>query len=218
MKRSSRVTIRAIVVASAVAVLGLLTLVMWRSSQAIRSAAEEFGAEHEFQFVARPLPQAVNAGFAGHPARQPSLFRPPAFRTISTCLPDRWSTRQAGTLLHQYAVGRNLLGFKQKMPRGSSQDRCNGASIQTRRQNLAERAAVEDEKAIVGGGHYKFRIVRVSRERRSPARSAANQAVPGQLHIGEAEHPLACTPSIRQDRQYRGGLESARPEERRLAS
>jgi ligand-binding sensor domain-containing protein len=111
MKRSSRVTIRAIVAASAVAVLGLLTLVMWRSSQAIRSAAEDVRAEHEFQFVARPLPQAVNARF--------ELISSPAVFVQAARFQDHlyiagpaglMEYTPEGTLLHQYAVGRELPG------------------------------------------------------------------------------------------------------------
>src|SRR6476469_8244808 len=111
MKRSSRVTIRTIVAASAVAVLGLLTLVVWRSSQAIRSAAEDVRAEHEFQFVARPLPQAVNAGF--------ELISSPAVFVQAARFQDHlyiagpaglMEYTPEGALLHQYAVGRELPG------------------------------------------------------------------------------------------------------------
>ena len=49
MKRLSIVSVRAVVAASVVAFLGLGTLVVWRSSQAIRSASEDVRVEHEFR-------------------------------------------------------------------------------------------------------------------------------------------------------------------------
>ena len=111
MKRSSLVTIRVVVAASAVAVLASLTLVVWRSSQAIRSAAEDVRAEHEFQFVERPLPQAVNAGF--------ELISSPAVFLQAARFQDHlyiagpaglMEYTPEGTLLHRYAVGRELPG------------------------------------------------------------------------------------------------------------
>ena len=85
MKRSSRVTIRTIVAASAVAVLGLLTLVVWRSSQAIRSATEEVPAGQDFQCCAAVGGRVESGVRTVSP--QPYLFRRPAFRTIFR--PDR---------------------------------------------------------------------------------------------------------------------------------
>jgi ligand-binding sensor domain-containing protein len=111
MKRSSLVTIRAILAAGAVAVLGLLTLIVWRSSQAIRSATEDVRAENEFQFVARPLPQPVNADF--------ELISSPAVFLQAARFQDHlyiagpaglMEYTPEGGLLHQYAVGRELPG------------------------------------------------------------------------------------------------------------
>lgn len=109
MKRPSLVTIRVVVAASAVAVLGLLTLVVWRSSQAIRSATEDVRAEHEFQFVARALPQPLNAGF--------ELISSPAVFVQAARFQDHlyiagpaglMEYTPEGALVHQYAVGREL--------------------------------------------------------------------------------------------------------------
>ncbi len=111
MKRPSLVTIRAVVAASAVAFLSLLTLVVWRSSQAVHSAAEDVRAEHEFRFVARPLPQPLNAGF--------ELISSPAVFVQAARFQDHlyiagpaglMEYTPEGALLHQYAVGRELPG------------------------------------------------------------------------------------------------------------
>ena len=111
MKRSSIVTVRAVVTACVVAVLGLATLVIWRSSQAIRSAAENVRSEHEFRFVARPLPQLLNAGF--------ELINSPAVFVQAVRFEDHLyiagpagllEYTPEGALLHEYAVGRELPG------------------------------------------------------------------------------------------------------------
>lgn len=111
MKWSSIVSVRAVVVASVIVVLGLGGLVVWRSSQAIRSASEDVRAEHEFRFVARPLPQTINAGF--------ELISSPAIFFQAARFEDHLyiagpagllEYTPEGALLHQYAVGRELPG------------------------------------------------------------------------------------------------------------
>ena len=111
MRRSSIVTVRAVVAASVVAVLGLGALVVWRSSQAIRSASEDVRAEHEFRFVAQPLPRPVNTGF--------ELISSPAVFFQAARFQDHLyiagpagllEYTPEGALLHQYAVGRELPG------------------------------------------------------------------------------------------------------------
>jgi ligand-binding sensor domain-containing protein len=111
MRRSSIVTVRAVVAVGVVAVLGLGTLVVWRSSQAIRAASEDVRAEHEFRFVARPLPQPVNPGFG--------LISSPAVFLQAARFEDHLyiagpagllEYTPEGALLHQYAVGRELPG------------------------------------------------------------------------------------------------------------
>ena len=104
-------TVRAVVAASVVAVLGLGALVVWRSSQAIRSASEDVRAEHEFRFVAQPLPRPVNTGF--------ELISSPAVFFQAARFQDHLyiagpagllEYTPEGALLHQYAVGRELPG------------------------------------------------------------------------------------------------------------
>jgi len=111
MKRSSIVSVRAAVGAGAVVAFAFAALVVWRSSQAIRSASEDVRAEHEFRFVAQPLPQPANAGF--------ELISSPAVFLQATRFEDHvyiagpaglLEYTPEGALLHQYAVGRELPG------------------------------------------------------------------------------------------------------------
>jgi ligand-binding sensor domain-containing protein len=111
MKRSSIVSVRTVVVATVVAVLGLGTLVVWRSSQAIRSASEDVRAEHEFRFVAQPLLQLVNAGF--EPISSPAVFLQAVRFEDHLYIGGPAGLLEytpEGALLHQYAVGRELPG------------------------------------------------------------------------------------------------------------
>ena len=111
MKRSSIVSMRAVVAASVVAILALGSLVVWRGSQAIRSASEDVRAEHEFRFVAQPLPQPVNAGFelVSSPAvfLQAARFEDHLYIASPAGLLEY---TPEGALLHQYAVGGELPG------------------------------------------------------------------------------------------------------------
>jgi hypothetical protein len=72
MKWLSIVSVRAVLATGAVVTLALAALVVWRSSQAIRSPSEDVRADHEFRFVAQPLPQPINAGF--ELVRSPAVF------------------------------------------------------------------------------------------------------------------------------------------------
>ncbi len=111
MKRSSIVCVRALAVASVVAVLGVGALVVWRSSQAIRSASEDVRAEREFRFVVQPLPQPVNAGF--EPISSPAVFFQAARFEDHLYIAGPAGLLEytlEGALLHQYAVGRELPG------------------------------------------------------------------------------------------------------------
>jgi ligand-binding sensor domain-containing protein len=91
--------------------VGLVGLVVWRSSRAIRSASEDVRAEHEFRFVVRPLAPTLNNGFEA--VRSPAVFLQAArFQDrlyiagpagLQEFTPD-------GSLLHQYAVGADLPG------------------------------------------------------------------------------------------------------------
>ncbi len=111
MKRSSIVFARTAVTLGAAVALAFASLVVWRSSQAIRSAAADFRAEREFSFVVRPAPKPVNVGF--EPISSPAVF------LHATRFEDHLYIAGPaglleytvdGALLHQYAVGRELPG------------------------------------------------------------------------------------------------------------
>jgi ligand-binding sensor domain-containing protein len=111
MKWSSIVSVRAVVAAGAVVTLAFAALVVWRSSQAIHSASEDVRAEREFRFVARPLPQPVNAGF--ELISSPALFLQAARFEDHLYIAGPAGLLEyspEGALLHQYAVGRELAG------------------------------------------------------------------------------------------------------------
>jgi ligand-binding sensor domain-containing protein len=111
MKWSSILSVRVVVAAGLLVALALAALVVWRSSQAIRSASEDVRAEREFRFVSRTLLQPVNQGF--EPISSPALFLQAArFEDhlyiagpagLSEYTPE-------GALLHHYAVGGELPG------------------------------------------------------------------------------------------------------------
>jgi ligand-binding sensor domain-containing protein len=111
MKRSSIVSVRAVVAAGAVVILALAALVVGRSSQAIRSASEDVRAEREFRFVMRPWLQPVNEGF--EPISSPAVFVQTArFEDhLYIAAPGGLSEyTPEGALLHQYTAGRELPG------------------------------------------------------------------------------------------------------------
>jgi len=111
MKRSSLVSVRTAVVVGLTAAVVLGTLVIRRSSRAMRSAAEDVRAEYEFRFAVRPLASALNSGFEA--VSSPAVFLQAArFQDhlyiagpagLQEYTPD-------GSLLHQYAVGGELPG------------------------------------------------------------------------------------------------------------
>src|SRR4029077_3673414 len=111
MKQSSMVSVRAVIAAGAVLTLAFAALVVWRTSQAIRSASEDVRAEREFRFVTRSLSQPANAGF--------ELISSPAVFVQAARFEDHLyiagpagllEYSPEGALLHQYAVGRELPG------------------------------------------------------------------------------------------------------------
>jgi ligand-binding sensor domain-containing protein len=111
MKRSSIVSVRAVVAAGAVVTLALAAQVVWRSSQAIRSASEDVRAEREFRFVTQPLLQPVNAGF--ELIRSPAVFLQAARFGNHLYIAGPAGLLEytpEGALLHQYAVGGELPG------------------------------------------------------------------------------------------------------------
>lgn len=106
MKRSSMVSVRAVIAAGAVVTLAFAALVVWRSSQAIRSASEDVRAEREFQFVTRPLSQPASAGF--ELISLPSVFVQAARFEDHLYIAGPAGLLEytpEGPLLHQYAVG-----------------------------------------------------------------------------------------------------------------
>jgi ligand-binding sensor domain-containing protein len=111
MQRASLVSVRAAcAVGLAFAVL-IGTLVIWRSSRAIRSAADDVRAEHEFRFVAQPLAPALNTGFEA--VSSPAVFQQAARFQDHLYIAGPAGLLEfdpAGSLLHQYAAGSELPG------------------------------------------------------------------------------------------------------------
>jgi ligand-binding sensor domain-containing protein len=111
MRRPSFVFVRAAVVIGLTAVVAFGTLVVWRSSRAMRSAAEDVRAQSEFRFTVRPLVPALNNGFEA--VSSPAVFLQAArFQDhlyiagpagLQEYTPD-------GSLIHQYAAGSELPG------------------------------------------------------------------------------------------------------------
>ena len=111
MKRTSIVSARAAVVAGLAVAVAFGASVIWKSSRAIRTAAEEVRAEHEFRFQVQPLAAEPNLGFEVVSSPQVFLqaarFQDHLYIAGPTGLleysPD-------GSLLHQYPVGIELPG------------------------------------------------------------------------------------------------------------
>src|SRR5258708_15676374 len=109
MKRTSLVIVRVAVVITVTIGVAVGALVVWRSSRAMRSAAEDVRAQHEFRFTLQPLPSTLNTGFEA--VSSPAVFLQAArFQDhlyiagpagLGEYAPD-------GSLLHQYAVGAEL--------------------------------------------------------------------------------------------------------------
>jgi ligand-binding sensor domain-containing protein len=111
MKRSSVESVRAAVVVGLIAGVVLGTLVIWRSSRAMRSAAEDVRAEHEFRFAVRPLAPALNSGFEA--VSSPAVFLQAARFQDHLYLAGPAGLQEytpEGSLIHQYAVGGELPG------------------------------------------------------------------------------------------------------------
>jgi hypothetical protein len=111
MKRASLLSVRLAVAASLAFTAAFAALVMWRSSRALRSAAEDVRAEHEYRFVVRPLPSAINGGF--EPVSSPAVFVQVARFQDHLYFAGSVGLQEhdlAGTLLHQYSAGSDLPG------------------------------------------------------------------------------------------------------------
>jgi ligand-binding sensor domain-containing protein len=111
MKGASFVSVRAAVGAAlSAAVLAALAIV-WRSTQAVRTATEQVRAEREFQFTDRPYIPAPNPGF--------ELISSPRVFLQSARFQDHLylagpagllEYEPDGVLLHEYSVGSDLPG------------------------------------------------------------------------------------------------------------
>src|SRR5271165_2341988 len=111
MKRPVFLSARVAVLVVLTVAVALGALIMWRSSRAMRSAAEEVRAEHEFRFTARALPTLLNAGFEG--VSSPAVFLQAARFQDHLYLAGPAGLQEYtpdGSLLHQYAVGGELPG------------------------------------------------------------------------------------------------------------
>src|SRR5271165_1303763 len=111
MQRASVVWVLAAFAVGLAFAVRLGALVVWRSSRAIRSAADDVRAEHEFRFVVRPLASALNTGFeaVGSPAvfQQAARFQDHLYIAGPAGLLE---FDPSGSLLHQYAAGSELPG------------------------------------------------------------------------------------------------------------
>ena len=111
MRRPSFVFVRAAVVIGLTAVVAVGTLVIWRSSRAMRSAAEDVRAQSEFRFTVRPLAPALNTGFEAVSA--PAVFLQAARFQDHLYIAGPAGLQEYtpyGTLIHQYAAGSELPG------------------------------------------------------------------------------------------------------------
>jgi ligand-binding sensor domain-containing protein len=111
MKRPSFVFVRVAVVVGLIVAVALGSLVVWHSSRAMRTAAEDIRAEHEFRFGVRPLASTLNTGFEA--VSSPAVFLQAARFQDHLYLAGPAGLQEYtpdGSLLHQYAVGRELPG------------------------------------------------------------------------------------------------------------
>jgi|HubBroStandDraft_1064217.scaffolds.fasta_scaffold00520_9 ligand-binding sensor domain-containing protein len=111
MKRPRFVSARVAVVVGLSVAVALAALVMWRSSRALRSAAEEVRSEHEFRFAVRPLASLLNTGFEA--VGSPAVFLQAARFQDHLYLAGPAGLREYtpdGSLLHQYSAGGDLPG------------------------------------------------------------------------------------------------------------
>jgi len=111
MKRASIVSVRAAVAVGLAGVVFVGALVVWRGSRAIRTAAEEVRAEHEFRFQVQPLAVPENPGFEVVSSPQGFLqaarFQDHLYIAGPAGLLEY---SPAGSLLRQYSVGTELPG------------------------------------------------------------------------------------------------------------
>ena len=111
MEGASAVRVRAAIAAVLSGALLVGVAVIWRSSQAIRSANEQVRAEHEFRLTVQPYAPAPNPGFESVSAPQVFLqaarFQNHLFLVGPAGLLE---FDPAGTLVRQYFAGTDLPG------------------------------------------------------------------------------------------------------------
>ncbi len=111
MKRPLMAYVRLAVVTIVFFFIAAGALVVWRSTRAIRSAAEDVRAENEFRFVVQPFVAKLNSGF--ELISSPAVFSQAArFQGhLYVAGPAGLSEYDAnGTFVRQYAAGRELPG------------------------------------------------------------------------------------------------------------
>ena len=102
-------SLRSVITASLVLVLAGVGFAIWRGTRALRAAAEDVRAQHEFRFASRPLTASLNTDF--EIISSPAVFAQAARFQDSLYLAGPSGLIEyepGGTLLHQYAVGREL--------------------------------------------------------------------------------------------------------------
>lgn len=111
MKGRSGVLVRAAIAAAVSAAVLVGVAVIWRSSQAIRSATEQVRAERKFPFLAKPYSPAPNLGFEVVSAPQVFLQAARFQDHLYIAGPAGLLEYEPGdTLVRQYAVGSDLPG------------------------------------------------------------------------------------------------------------
>jgi len=111
MKRTSMVSVRRVVGFTLLVVLAAGAFVIWRASQALRSAAVDVRAANEIRFGVRPFAAAANSEFQVMSA--PAVFFQAARFQDHLYVAGPAGLLEydpSGALLHQYAVGRDLPG------------------------------------------------------------------------------------------------------------
>ena len=111
MKRASVVGLRAAIAAAVSAAVLFGVAVMWRSSQAIRSATEQVRAEHEFAVTVQPYVPATNLGF--EVVSSPQIFLQAARFQDHLFIAGPAGLLEYepdGVLLREYSVGSDLPG------------------------------------------------------------------------------------------------------------
>jgi hypothetical protein len=111
MKRASVVGVRAAIAAALSAAVLVGVAVIWRSSQAIRSAAEQVRTQHEFAVSVQPYAPAPNLGF--EVVSSPQIFLQAARFQDHLFIAGPAGLLEYepnGVLLRQYSVGSDLPG------------------------------------------------------------------------------------------------------------